>query len=93
MNLQHLYEIICSRRDQPQTGSYTASLFSSGRDEMLKKVGEEAVEVVLAGSSQGRQRLVEEISDLAYHVLVLMADEGIAPADIEQELGRRHRKE
>ena len=85
-----LFETICSRRNRPSSGSYTARLFARGKDEIIKKVGEEATEVVLAASSQGRERLIEEIADLTYHVLVLMAANSIEPDDIRIELGRRH---
>jgi phosphoribosyl-AMP cyclohydrolase / phosphoribosyl-ATP pyrophosphohydrolase len=89
-SMNHLFEVICSRRDHPSPGSYTASLFSKGEDEIVKKVGEEAIEVILAAKSQGEIRLVEEVSDLAYHVLVLLAEKRLSPADIEMELARRH---
>jgi phosphoribosyl-ATP pyrophosphohydrolase len=92
MKLDELYQIICDRRDHPAPGSYTASLFSQGEDEIIKKVGEEAIEVVLAAKGQGDERLVSEVADLAYHVLVLLAARGLLPADIEAELENRHRK-
>jgi phosphoribosyl-ATP pyrophosphohydrolase len=92
MKLNDLYEIICSRRDNPTYNSYTAGLFERGLDEMVKKVGEESVEVIIAAKGQGSQRLVEEISDLAYHTLVLMAASGIEPKQIEAELEKRHHK-
>jgi phosphoribosyl-ATP pyrophosphohydrolase len=91
MTLNELYGIICDRRENPIPGSYTAKLFGAGEDEIVKKVGEEAVEVILAAKGQGNQRLVEEIADLAYHTLVLMSAHHILPQDIENELARRHR--
>ena len=91
MTLEELYLIICERRDHPSANSYTAKLFSQGKDEIIKKVGEEAIEVVLAAKGQGNERLVEEIADLAYHTLVLLAASGISPADIQAELARRHK--
>lgn len=91
MTLNELYQIICDRRDRPRPGSYTAKLFESGEDEIIKKVGEEAIEVVLAAKGQGNQRLIEEIADLTFHVLVLMAARDLQPVDIQQELVRRHR--
>jgi phosphoribosyl-ATP pyrophosphohydrolase len=91
MVLTELYQTICERRDHPQPGSYTASLLDKGEDEIVKKVGEEAVEVILAAKSQGRQRLVEEVADLSYHVLVLLASRGIPLSEIEAELQRRRR--
>ena len=91
MTLAELYEIICDRRDHPIPGSYTASLFQQGELEMAKKVGEEAVEIVLAAAAQGDRRLVEEVADLADHVLVLLAARGIHPEQVLNELERRHR--
>ncbi len=90
MNLDELYAIICERRDHPSAQSYTARLMAAGEDEMVKKVGEEAVEVILAAKGQGDQRLVEEVADLTYHVLVLLAYRGLSPGDIRTELERRH---
>ena len=93
LTLTDLYTIICQRRDNPPAGqdSYTASLFAAGEDEIVKKVGEEAIEVILAAKAQGDQRLVEEVADLAYHVLVLLAVHHLSPVDIQAELDRRHR--
>lgn len=91
MSIQGLYDLICERRRQPTPGSYTSQLFAQGEDEIIKKVGEEAIEVVLAAKGQGDQRLVEEIADLVYHGLVLLAERGLTPADIEAELARRRR--
>lgn len=90
MTSDELYNIICERRDHPSENSYTARLFAEGLDEMIKKVGEEAIEVVLAAKGQGNQRLVEEIADLTYHTLVLMAAAGLSPQDIRAELAARH---
>jgi phosphoribosyl-AMP cyclohydrolase / phosphoribosyl-ATP pyrophosphohydrolase len=90
-SLQNLYELICQRRDNPSPGSYTASLFEHGEDEIAKKLGEEAIEVILASKGQGNQRLVEELADLTYHALVLLAQNGLQPADIRAELARRHK--
>jgi phosphoribosyl-ATP pyrophosphohydrolase len=90
MNLDDLYQIICERRDHPSAQSYTARLMAEGEDEIVKKVGEEAVEVILAAKGQGDARLVEEIADLTYHVLVLLAYRRLTPEDIRGELARRH---
>jgi phosphoribosyl-ATP pyrophosphohydrolase len=90
MTLTELYDIICERRDHPTPGSYTARLMAAGEDEMVKKVGEEAIEVILAAKAQGDERLVEEVADLTYHVLVLLAARGISPDDVRAELERRH---
>jgi phosphoribosyl-ATP pyrophosphohydrolase len=90
MTLDELYTIICDRRDHPTAKSYTASLMTKGEDEILKKVGEEAVEVILAAKGQGDQRLVEETADLTYHLLVLLSFRGISPEAVRAELAARH---
>ena len=91
MRINELYQIICDRRDHPDAQSYTARLIAAGEDEILKKVGEEAMEVHLAAKGQGDQRVIEEVADLAYHVLVLLASRGLSPDDIRSELSRRHK--
>jgi phosphoribosyl-ATP pyrophosphohydrolase len=91
MNINDLYQIICERRDNPNTSSYTARLIAQGEDEVLKKIGEEAMEVILAAKGQGNQRVVEEVADLTYHVLVLLASRGLSPEDIRAELNKRHK--
>jgi phosphoribosyl-ATP pyrophosphohydrolase len=91
MTLNELYTTICDRRDHPSEKSYTAKLFALGQDEIIKKVGEEAIEVVLAAKGQGNQRLVEEVADLTYHTLVLLAAAGLTPDDILAELAKRHK--
>jgi phosphoribosyl-ATP pyrophosphohydrolase len=89
--LAELFEIIESRKKVRPQGSYTADLFAAGEDEILKKVGEEAMEVILAAKGQGNQRLIEETADLFYHVLVMLAYKDITLLDVENELGRHHR--
>ena len=91
MTLDELFATICDRRDHPTASSYTARLLAAGEDEILKKIGEESVEVILAAKAQGDARLVEEVSDLVYHTLVLLAARNLTPEDIRQELARRHR--
>ena len=91
MDIDSLFQIIQDRKDYPKEGSYTNSLFSAGEDEILKKVGEEAMEVILAAKAQGDHRLVEEIADLTYHVLVLLAYRNLTPQDIRSELSQRHK--
>jgi phosphoribosyl-ATP pyrophosphohydrolase len=90
MTLDRLYDLIRDRKEHPRPGSYTARLLAAGEDEIVKKVGEEAVEVVLAVKGQGDERVVAEIADLFYHTLVLLAARGLTLADVEAELGRRH---
>jgi len=89
--LDELYQTILARKEARPEGSYTASLFEMGEDEILKKVGEESVEVILAAKAQGNARLTEEVADLTYHVLVLLASRGLTPADIAAELEKRKR--
>ena len=92
MNLDELYAVICDRREHPSQQSYTARLMEAGEDEIVKKVGEEAVEVILAAKGQGDTRLIEEVADLTYHVLVLLAFRGISPDAIRAELAQRHKR-
>lgn len=89
--LDTLFATILDRQANPCPGSYTAKLLSAGEDEILKKVGEEAMEVILAAKGQGNERLVSEIADLFYHLLVLLAAKGLTPADVETELVERRR--
>lgn len=91
MSLQDLYLTICERRDHPSPQSYTAQLLAAGEDEIVKKVGEEAVEVILAAKGQGDQRLLEEIADLTYHLLVLLASRRLSPQDVQAVLEQRRR--
>ncbi len=77
------------RKSTPREDSYTCRLFKKGKDEILKKVGEEAVEVILASKGQGKEQLVYELSDLIYHMLVLMAEEGVTVEDVYEELEGR----
>ncbi len=90
--LTYLEAVIIDRKNNPQPGSYTNSLFDEGLSRMAQKVGEEATEVVVAVLSQSKTTQINEISDLFYHTLVLMVDRGIALDDISAELERRHRK-
>jgi len=89
--LDRLFAVIESRKENPPPGSYTARLFAAGEDEIVKKVGEEAVEVILAAKGQGDQRLIEELADLVYHSLVLLAARGLTLEELEAELRRRFR--
>jgi phosphoribosyl-ATP pyrophosphohydrolase len=91
MKLDDLYNFLLDRKANPKPGSYTNSLFDEGLPRMAQKVGEEGVEVAVAALSQEDERLVEEIADLAYHTLVLMAARGVSPAQVRAELERRHR--
>ena len=91
MEISELYNIILDRKANPKPGSYTNSLFDKGLPRIAQKVGEEGTEVVVAALSQEDERLVEEIADLTYHVLVLMAAKGITPGDVAGELEKRHK--
>ncbi|GAB4495093.1 MAG: hypothetical protein Fur0016_30430 [Anaerolineales bacterium] len=91
MNLTDLYATILDRQKHPKPGSYTNSLFEAGLPRMAQKVGEEATEVVVAALAQDSARLVEELADLTYHSLVLMAAKGLTPQDVLEVLARRHR--
>ncbi|MBI5958960.1 MAG: phosphoribosyl-ATP diphosphatase [Chloroflexi bacterium] len=89
--LTHVFATIEDRKTNPKPGSYTNSLFDAGEDEIVKKIGEEAVEVILAVKGQGDTRVISELADLAYHCLVLLAQRGLSPEDVAAELERRHR--
>ena len=89
--LDTLFETILDRQARPRPGSYTASLLDAGEDEILKKVGEEAMEVILAGKGQTDDRVVSEVADLFYHVFVLLASRDLTLSDVEAELVRRRR--
>jgi phosphoribosyl-ATP pyrophosphohydrolase/phosphoribosyl-AMP cyclohydrolase len=88
--LKELYYVISDRKANPKEGSYTNYLFEKGLDKILKKVGEEASEVIIAAKNRSLEELRYEISDLVYHTLVLMVEQGLKPIDIYEELrGRR----
>ena len=89
-SLDGLYDLIVGRKTDPKEGSYTSYLFDKGIDKMLKKVGEECTEVVIAAKGGDREETVFEIADLTYHVLVLMAEYGITINDIKAQLAERH---
>ena len=89
--LDTLFATILDRQANPQPGSYTAHLLAAGEDEILKKVGEEAMEIILAAKGQGDERLISEVADLFYHLLVLLAARGLTLADVGEELARRRR--
>jgi phosphoribosyl-ATP pyrophosphohydrolase len=90
--LNELFAVIKDRKARPVEGSYTNRLLSEGEDKILKKLGEEAIEVLVAAKGQGDQRIVEEMADLMYHALVLLVARDISLADVEAELRRRHIK-
>lgn len=85
-----LYKLIEGRKTEKKEGSYTTYLFEKGLDKILKKVGEESTEVIIAAKAQDKKETIYEISDLAYHVMVLMIEAGISLDDIYRELASRH---
>lgn len=89
-SLNTLYALLQGRKDTMPEGSYTTYLFQKGLDKILKKVGEECTEVIIGACKQSREETIYEISDLAYHVLVLMVEMGITTDDISRELESRH---
>ena len=88
--LETLYELLAERNELRPDGSYTTYLFDKGKEKILKKVGEECTEVVIAAMKDDKTETVFEISDLCYHVLVLMVAAGITAADVLNELSSRH---
>ena len=88
--MEGLYELIMGRKIEQKEGSYTTYLFNKGKEKILKKVGEECTEVVIGAMKDSREETIYEISDLAYHVLVLMAEMNITVDDIRAELASRH---
>ena len=88
--LNELFNIIKDRRENPLKGSYTNHLMEEGYQLIAQKVGEEAVELIIAAGKQGRQRVIEESADLLYHLFVLLVNQEIDLQDVEAELERRH---
>ena len=89
-SLEGLYALLQGRKETRPEGSYTSYLFNKGLDKILKKVGEECTEVIIAAKAEDRKETVYEIADLCYHVMVLMVEQGIAPEEIQKELASRH---
>ena len=89
-SLQGLMDLIEGRKTDRKEGSYTTYLFDKGLDKILKKVGEESTEVIIAAHANDRKETVYEIADLAYHVMVLMVEQGISLEEIHRELASRH---
>lgn len=88
--LDALYSLLLGRKEEPKEGSYTSYLFSKGIDKILKKVGEECTEVIIAGTKRDKDETVFELADLVYHCLVLMVETGINLDDVRNELAKRH---
>lgn len=85
-----LYEMLKQRKKSPKEGSYTTYLFEKGKDKILKKIGEECTEVIIGAAKNDKVETIYEIADLAYHVMVLMVEEGIELKDVSAELERRN---
>ena len=89
-SLEGLYDMLQGRKDTMPEGSYTTYLFQKGIDKILKKVGEECTEVIIAGKADDKAETVYELADLAYHAMVLMVQMGITVEDVHKELASRH---
>ena len=89
-SMDGLYELLVGRKTNMPEGSYTTYLFEKGIDKILKKVGEESTEVIIAGKANDKKETVYEIADLAYHIMVMMVEMGISVEDVRKELASRH---
>ena len=89
-SMKSLYGLLLDRKEQLPEGSYTTYLFQKGTDKILKKVGEECTEVIIAAKAEDKKETIYELADLAYHAMVLMAQQGITVEDVERELASRH---
>ena len=89
-SLEGLYDLLVGRKTDLPEGSYTTYLFQKGIDKILKKVGEECTEVIIAGKANDKEETVYELADLAYHAMVLMVEMGISVEDVHRELASRH---
>ncbi len=92
MVINDLYEVILQRKEEKASGSYTAYLFEQGLDKILKKIGEESAETIIAAKNDDNELLTSELCDLMYHCLVLMAEKNIPTEQVERELERRREK-
>ncbi len=90
--LNQLYDRILERKEEMPEGAYTTYLFTKGVDKILKKVGEEASEVIIAAKNRDARELVSETADLVYHMMVLLAEQGVTPEDVAAELTQRYAK-
>ena len=91
LDLDRLMQVLRDRREKRPEGSYSAYLFNEGTDKILKKIGEEATEVVIAGKGDSKDRLVSEMTDLVFHLAILMTEAGVEWADVGNELRKRER--
>ncbi len=89
-SIDSLYSMLLDRKNNPKENSYTSYLFKEGEDKILKKIGEESTEVIIGAKNNDNQEVIYEISDLAYHLMVMMVDRGISLEEIRRELSKRH---
>ena len=89
-SLRSLYDLLLDRKEKMPQGSYTTYLFEKGLDKILKKVGEECTEVIIAGKADDKKETIYELADLTYHAMVLMAQMGITVEEVRDELASRH---
>lgn len=89
-SLRGLYELLVGRKEEKPQGSYTTYLFEKGLDKILKKIGEECTEVIIAAKAQDKKETIYEVADLAYHVMVMMVENGITLQEVRDELASRH---
>ena len=89
-SLDGLYDLIAGRKTDKKEGSYTTYLFEKGIDKILKKIGEESTEVIIASKADDKKETIYEVADLAYHIMVMMVEMGISLDDIKKELASRH---
>ena len=89
-SVEGLMELLRGRKETLPEGSYTTYLFQKGLDKILKKIGEESTEVIIAGKAEDKKETIYEIADLAYHVMVLMVEAGISVEEVHRELASRH---
>lgn len=89
MTLEELYKIIQDRKEKMPENSYVASLFRDGKDRIIQKVGEEATEVIIAAKNETKKRIISEVADLLFHILIMLSDFNIKPKDILRELKKR----
>lgn len=90
MTLEGLYKIIENRKKNMPKDSYVASLFREGNDRIIQKIGEEATEVVIAAKNEGKERVISEVADLLFHILVLLVGKNIKISEVEKELSKRN---
>ncbi len=92
MILDDIYQLILERKKHPGADSYVSSLLSKGKDEILKKIGEESIEVIIASKTGDKQHIIDEMADLWFHCLVLLADDGVSHEEVFAELRDRFGK-